>query len=334
MQTSKSSEQLDSVEEIVDSAPRIGISQCILGDAVRYDRGHKLDRFVRDTLGEFVSFVPVCPEVELGLGVPRETLRLVRGSDGESRMIANKSQTDHTKGMLAFAKKRCRELEKENLCGYIVQKGSPSCGMERVRVYAPKGGSPAKDGRGLFTATLMEHFPDLPVEEDGRLHDPRLRENFIERIFAYQRLRELFSGRWTVGKLVAFHSREKLLLMAHDRPAYTALGRLVANAKQVARKEVVEQYRTTFLTGLKKIATTRKHTNVLQHMLGFFKKTLDKSDRAELLDAIEQYHAQRVPLVVPMTLFRHHIRRVDVPYLAQQSYLQPHPRELMLRNHV
>lgn len=315
---------------------RVGISACILGQEVRYNGGHKLDRFIRDTLGAFVDLVPVCPEVELGLGVPRETLRLVMpGRGAEPLMIAPASGTDHTAAMRAYAEARCDQLAGDDLCGFIVQKGSPSCGMERVKLYpSAEGGMPTRDGRGLFTAALMRRFPDLPVEEDGRLNDPRLRETFVERVFAYRRARTLFASPWTMGSLVAFHAREKLLLMAHHRPAYQELGRLVATAKGRDRQEVGSEYQRIFMAGLARIGTPRKHTNVLQHIAGYFKRTLDDDDRREMHDVIDAYWRGQVPLIVPITLLRHHVRRIGVPYLAEQTYLSPHPRELMLRNHV
>ncbi len=312
----------------------IGVSHCILGAEVRYDGGHKLSRFVSETLGAYVRFVAVCPEVEIGMGVPRETVRLKRSDDEAApRMVAPKSGRDWTKAMRDFAERKASELTKLPLCGYILKKGSPSCGMERVRLYRETG-IPKRDGRGIFAAALIEKLPHLPVEEEGRLNDARLRENFIERIFAYRRLRDLFSGRWTIGQLVAFHSREKLLLLAHDRPTYQALGRLVARAKEVPRKALAETYSRRYLDGLKKIATTRKQVNVLQHIAGYFKKVLDDGDKQELHDQIEAYRQGLLPLIVPLTLIKHHLRRREVSYLTQQSYLEPHPRELMLRNHV
>jgi uncharacterized protein YbgA (DUF1722 family)/uncharacterized protein YbbK (DUF523 family) len=273
--------------------------------------------------------------------VPRETVRLVT-REGRTRMVAPASGTDWTEPMEALARARVEKLTKDDLDGYVLKKDSPSCGMERVRRFpasadAPAGtGVPTKDGRGLFAAALMERFPLLPVEEDGRLQDAELRENFVERVFAYRRVRSLFApgSRWTVGDLVAFHSAEKLLLMAHDPATYTALGKLVAGAKARPRAELAEAYARTFMAGLAKIATTRKHTNVLQHMAGYFKKSLDDGDRAELRACIEDFHRGLVPLVVPLALVRHHVRRQKVDYLAGQTYLEPHPKELMLRNHV
>jgi uncharacterized protein YbgA (DUF1722 family)/uncharacterized protein YbbK (DUF523 family) len=315
---------------------RIGISACILGDKVRFDGGHKLDRFIRDTFGAYVRFVPVCPEVGIKLGIPRETLRLVqeRGSGELPRLLAAKSGTDRTQAMLDYSSKRVGALKGHDLCGFILQNGSPTCGMERVRVYPPGGGQATKSGRGLFARVLINQMPNLPVEEDGRLNDARLRENFIERVFAYRRLKSLFSGRWKMGDLVSFHTREKLLVLAHDRSSYQALGRLVATAKKKPRAEVAEHYEHLLLAGLKRIATIGKHTNVLSHIAGFCKKLLDGEDRHELHQVIDNYRKGLVPLVVPITLVRHHIRRHCIEYLEQQTYLDPHPIELMLRNHV
>jgi uncharacterized protein YbgA (DUF1722 family)/uncharacterized protein YbbK (DUF523 family) len=311
---------------------RVGISTCLLGEPVRYDGGHKRDPYLVDTLGRYVEWVPVCPEVELGLGTPRETLRLVRIGE-EVRMVMPKTGQDHTEGMRAFARKRVRELEKEDLCGYILKKDSPSCGMERVRVFDAHG-VPAKSGRGLFAEALLRHFPNLPVEEEGRLSDARLRENFIERVFAYRRLRTLFARRWKVGDLVAFHTTHKLLLMAHSPKAYASLGRLVAEAKKTPRAALRERYEAEFMQALAVIATPKRHANVLQHIVGFFRNELDADSRRELLSLIEDYRRSMVPLIVPITLIRHYVRRFDVAYLRGQIYLQPHPKELMLRNHV
>jgi uncharacterized protein YbgA (DUF1722 family)/uncharacterized protein YbbK (DUF523 family) len=324
-----------------DERLRIGVSACLLGQEVRFDGGHKRDRFVTDELARYARFVPVCPEVEVGMGVPRETVRLVT-REGRTRMVAPASGTDWTERMEALARARVEQLAREDLDGYLLKKDSPSCGMERVRRFAasaeaPAGaGMPTKDGRGLFAAALMDRFPLLPVEEDGRLEDAALRENFVERVFAYRRLRARFAAgsRWTVGDLVAFHSAEKLLLMAHDPAAYAALGKLVAGAKARPRAELAEAYAKAFMTALAKIATTRKHTNVLQHMAGYFKTSIDAGDRAELRACIEDFRRGLVPLVVPLALVRHHVRRQGVEYLAGQTYLEPHPKELMLRNHV
>jgi uncharacterized protein YbgA (DUF1722 family)/uncharacterized protein YbbK (DUF523 family) len=311
--------------------PRLGISSCLLGRKVRFDGGHKRDAFVVDSLGPFVEWVPVCPELESGLGVPRESMRLVRDADG-IRLLTVNTQRDVTDTVAKWSTRKLRELADDALCGFVLKKDSPTCGMERVKVYGP-GGIPHKAGHGLFAAALMERFPNLPVEEEGRLSDPKLRENFIERIFAYQRLQQLFAGRWTVGQLVAFHTAHKLTLLAHVPSAYQSLGRLVARCKAMPRDVVRAEYARQFMEAMRVVATRGRHTNVLEHMAGYF-KTLVDDDRAELHEVIASYSRGLVPLVVPLTLLRHHIRRQHVEYLAGQAYISPHPAELMLRNHV
>ncbi len=313
---------------------RIGVSSCLLGTKVRFDGGHKRNDFLVDTLGSFVEFVPVCPEVEIGLGVPRETLRLVRDGTGKAiRLVAKETAIDHTKAMNSYAERRVAVLGGEGLSGYVLKKDSPSCGMERVRVYGPSG-MPTRDGSGLFAAALMRRYPSLPVEEEGRLQDPHLRENFVERVFTYRRLRSFFSSRWTLGGLVRFHTTHKLSLMAHSPKAYGQLGRFVAEAKRMARSNVPQRYESEFMEALKKPATTARHTNVLQHMLGYLRPHLDQDSRDELVTLIEDYRRGLVPLIVPIALFRHYVRKFEVGYLRGQVYLEPHPKELMLRNHV
>ena len=248
------------------------------------------------------------------------------------RLLAPKSGSDWTEAMASFAAERVARLADEELCGYVLKKDSPTCGMERVKVYG--AGMPARSGRGVFAAALLARFPHLPVEEEGRLCDPRLRDNFVERVFSYHRLRRFFDRRWTVGGLVTFHTAQKLQLMAHAPAAYAALGRLVASAKSAPRENFRRTYEDAFMAGLKTIATAKRNTNVLHHILGYFKTLLDAGSRAELLGVIEDYRTGLVPLVVPVTLIRHYVRLFDVAYLAGQTYLEPHPKELMLRNHV
>ena len=311
---------------------RIGISSCLLGQKVRFDGGHKRDAFLVDTFGVFVEWVPVCPEVELGLGIPREALRLVRKGD-EIRMANTRSGRDISTEMRQWARSRVDALAGEDLSGYVLKKDSPSCGMERVKIYA-EAGMAEKNGRGYFAEALMGRFPRLPVEEEGRLSDPRLRDNFVERVFAYVRLRALFAARWTVGDLVRFHTAHKMALLAHSTDGYAELGRLVARARSLDRAVAETRYRELFMDALAKLATTRKHTNVLLHMAGHFKALLEADEKQELLGSIEDYRLGLVPLVVPLTLIKHHVRRHKVEYLAGQVYLDPHPKELMLRNHV
>jgi uncharacterized protein YbgA (DUF1722 family) len=247
-------------------------------------------------------------------------------------LITVQTGRDLTRALETFAARRVEALEADSLSGYVLKKDSPSCGMERVKVYGPHGAT--RSGQGLFAARLRARFPSLPIEEEGRLSDPRLRENFIERVFAYTRLRQLFTGRWTTGDLVAFHTAHKLVLMAHAPAAYRSLGRLVAASKRTARDRLRTEYTEAFMQGLTAMATPRRHANVLQHMAGYFKTRLDAGARKELLETIEDYRRGLVPLIVPVTLVRHHVRQHDVAYLAGQVYLEPHPKELMLRNHV
>ncbi len=310
---------------------RIGVSSCLLGENVRFDGGHKKDDFVTGSLAEYVEFAPVCPEVEVGMGIPRPTIRLERRA-GEVRLVDPKNGVDHTDAMRRWAERRVADLEKRDLCGYVLKKDSPSCGMERVRVYAK--GAPAKDGVGVFAEVLRARLPLLPVEEEGRLRDDRLRENFVERVFAYRRLKDLLRAKFTVGDLVRFHTAEKLLLLAHHPEGYRQLGRIVAAAKGVPRAELAARYGALFMESMARPATTGKQVNVLQHMAGYFSGDLSTDERAELQDSIRDYGKRLVPLVVPLTLVRHHVRRLRVTWLAGQTYLEPHPKELMLRNHV
>ena len=311
---------------------RIGVSSCLLGEEVRWDGGHKRDRFVTDRLGEFFDWVSVCPEVEAGFGLPRPTVQLYRIED-EVRMRETKSGEDRTSQMQRYASKRVRALRALDLCGYVLKKDSPSCGAFRVKVYS--GAGPAKrDGSGLFAAKLMEAMPNLPVEEEGRLNDPPLRENFIERVFAYARLRELFTGRVSSGRIVAFHTAHKLQVMAHSPVAYRELGRLVADVGRLPRAEFRKTYEDAFMAALGKRATPGRNANVLQHAAGYFRKQIDSASRTELADLIHDYRLGLVPLVVPITLIAHYARRFEVDYLRGQTYLEPHPKELMLRNHV
>ncbi|MBE0618488.1 MAG: DUF523 and DUF1722 domain-containing protein [Proteobacteria bacterium] len=318
--------------ELPSGGVRLGISACLLGQPGRYDGQHKLDRYLRDTLGAYVEWVPVCPEVECGLPVPREAMRLV-GDPQQPRLVTNRTGVDHTERMLSWAAGRVAELESEDLCGFVFKSGSPSSGMERVKVYGEKG-MPEKVGVGLFARAFMEHFPLLALEEEGRLHDPVLRENFIERVFTYRRWRQTAAAGRSRGSLVDFHTRNKLLLLSHSPRHYQALGRLVATAKDHEPGELYATYQEQLVDALRLKTTPRKNANVLQHALGYFKKQLTSDEKGELLEVIEQYRTELLPLIVPITLINHFVRKYDQPYLKLQTYLNPHPVELQLRNHV
>jgi len=311
---------------------KLGVSTCLLGQDVRYDGGHKLDRFIRDTLGQYVDYVPVCPEVECGLGVPREAMRLV-GEPSAPRLVTIRSGRDLTDQMLRWAEKRLSELAGEGLCGFIFKSNSPSSGMERVKVYTDKG-MPNKTGRGIFAGLFMDRFPLIPAEDEGRLHDPRLRENFIERIFTLRRWRETLAGNKGLGQLVQFHTRHKLLILSHSEKHYREMGKLVAEGKTRPVEELYASYETLLMTALALKTTNRKNTNVLQHMLGYFKRDLSADEKQEMLTLIDQYAQGLIPLIVPITLLNHYVRKYRQGYLAEQVYLNPHPTELKLRTHV
>jgi len=314
---------------------RIGVSSCLLGQPVRYDAGHKHDAWVTDMLGRFFDFVAVCPEMEIGLGTPRETLHL-EGKPGAVRLVAPKSGSDHTERMSAWAAEKTAGLARQSLCGYILKKDSPSCGLERVRLYAAGSTSaPGRDGRGLFAAALVRRFPTLPVEEEGRLQDARLRENFVTRVFAFGRWLDLQRQGLTRARLFRFHERHKYVLMAHSQAGARRLGHLLGGAgraSDIAR--LAAAYLEEFTAVMQRVPTPKTHANVLQHLAGYFSAEIDAGDRAELTSAIDEYRLGRLPLVVPVTLLRHHVRRLRVPYLLDQVYLSPHPDEMMLLNHV
>jgi uncharacterized protein YbgA (DUF1722 family)/uncharacterized protein YbbK (DUF523 family) len=311
---------------------RIGVSACLLGQNVRFDGGHKHDRFLTDTLGQYVEFVPVCPEAECGLGIPRESMRLV-GDIESPRLITTRTHVDHTERMLNWARGRVTELEKEDLCGFIFKSDSPSSGMERVKVYR-ENGMPEKKGVGLFAHAFMKHFPLIPVEEEGRLHDPKLRENYIESIFTLKRWREFLGAKPGLGGLVDFHTRNKLLLLAHSEKHYRAMGKLVAAGKTLSRQSLWEQYEALLMEALKLKTSVKKNANVLYHLMGYFKEDLSADEKQELLEILDRYRAGHIPLIVPVTLINHYVRKYKEPYLAIQTYLNPHPVDLQLRNHV
>ncbi|PLX92258.1 MAG: DUF1722 domain-containing protein [Desulfuromonas sp.] len=316
----------------MESKIRLGVSSCLLGEPVRFDGGHKHDRYLTGTLGRYVEFVPVCPEVELGLPTPRETLRLV-GSSEDQRLVFSKSGEDITDRMTAWSDMRVRQLEQENLSGFIFKSRSPSSGMARVKLY-DQNGSPNPRGVGVFARIFMEHFPTLPVEEDGRLHDPRLRECFIEAIFVFGRWRKLLEEGLTIGRLVDFHTRHKLLILSHSVETYREMGRLVAAAKTLSLKDLGERYQTLLMKAMRLKSTPAKNINVLMHALGYFKKELTADEKQEVLEQIENYRQGHFPLIVAVTLLNHFIRKYDKSYLRDQFYFAPHPLELQLRNHV
>jgi uncharacterized protein YbgA (DUF1722 family)/uncharacterized protein YbbK (DUF523 family) len=311
--------------------PLVGISSCLLGEKVRYDGGHKLDHYLRDILGRYVEFIPVCPEVECGMGVPREAVRLV-SIDFEVRLMTQRTNRDMTDKMRSWMEGRLKDLAKFPLCGFIFKSRSPSSGLRGIKIHTQKG--VRNDGVGMFAQAFIKLFPFVPVEDDGRLHDDWLRENFIERIFVMQRWHELLSAGESLNRLMDFHASHKYLLMAHCPKTLKQLGALLAQGKDYRKDQLYNTYLGVLSPALHKIATVKKNTNVLEHIMGYFKKDLSTDEKSELKETIDRYHDGLVPLLVPITLINHYVRKYHHPYLTHQIYLSPHPLELMLRNHV
>lgn len=311
---------------------KLGISKCLLGENVRYDGSHQRNHYLTEVLGKFTHWVPVCPEVECGLPVPREAMRLV-GDPDNPRLVTRKTKIDHTDKMQRWAKKRIDALKKEDLCGFVFKSRSPSSGMQGVKIYN-EAGMPAKKGAGIFAKEVIDHFPLLPMEDEGRLNDGPLRENFIERVFVFHRWKTFVQQDGSAKGLVNFHSRHKLTFMAHSPKHLRLLGKLVADPNKMSKAKLFDDYCAHMMAGLKLQATVKKNTNVLHHIMGYFKKDFSAADKREILGIIEQYHRSLIPLIVPVTLLKHYAHKYDKEYLMMQYYLDPHPAELMLRNHV
>ena len=309
----------------------IGISSCLLGNEVRHDGGHKRNLYVMNTLAEYFSFRPYCPEMAIGLGVPRPTIRLTR-HDGAIRLTGSSDTgLDLTDDMNSWSSGAVSGMD--DVSGFILKKDSPSCGMERVRVYDTKGAA-SRDGVGLFAAALLQAMPWLPVEEEGRLNDPSLRENFIERVFTYYRWRQMMASGLTIPTLRDFHQRHKFILLAHDEEEYRRLGRLVAEVTRESLAETAREYLFRMMALLKSRTSRKRNTNVLMHVMGYLKNRIEGDDKQELLEVLDSYRLGKVPLIVPITLMRHHLRRFPDEYIDKQYYMAPYPEELMLRNMI
>jgi len=311
---------------------KVGISACLLGEKVRYDGGHKLDKYISDTLGNYFEWFPLCPEVEYGLPVPRESMHLV-GDPASPRIVTIRTGVDHTDGMKKWAADKLRQLDKEDLCGFIFKSKSPSSGLGGIKVFTSSGMS-SNRATGIFGGAFMSYFPLIPVIDDGRLHNQNLRENFIEQVLVYKRWKEFLKKGAKIRDLIAFHTNLKLLILSHSPKHYSALGKIVAQAKKYQPDVLYSEYVRILMEGVRLLATTRKNTNVLLHIVGYFKKQLWSEDKRELLEIIDKYHKGYIPLIVPIVLINHYVRKFDEPYLKMQFYLNPHPLELMLRNHV
>ncbi|MCG3724885.1 YbgA family protein [Vibrio cincinnatiensis] len=313
----------------MESNIRVGISACVLGERVRFDAGHKVSHFVTQELTPFFDFVPVCPEVGMGLPVPRPTIRLVEDDQRIALVETKDASRDHTEALLQYTHQKIDHFQSQSLCGYIVCAKSPTCGMERVKVYREHGAE--KNGVGLYTEQLMQRMPWLPVEEDGRLHDPILRENFITRVFCLHDFYHCLENGPTAGKVVEFHSRYKLTLMAHHPLSYQRLGQLVAKVAQYEVETFIQEYRLGLMQALTFRASRKNQTNVLMHIQGYFKRSLTSSQKAELAQVINEYRQGVLPLLAPLTLIKHYLSMYPDAYLGQQRYLNPHPQELKLR---
>lgn len=321
-------------ESIEPSRPRVGISACVLGELVRFDRGHKRDAFVTDVLGELVDFVSVCPEMEVGMGAPRPTLRLLHDANAGIRMVETKEGIDHTDSMNSWAKNRCDELVKEDLDGFVLQGKSPSCGMERVKVYRDTGVPHSESSSGLFAAALLKRHPALVVEEAQRLKDHRLRDNFCFRLFAMRRAKELFRSEWRNGDVVSFHTKEKMALLARGRPAYTTIGQLVARVSEYARADFSKEYLALFHEALQPLPTRGRLLDAMQHLAGHFKEDLLPLERAEFFDAMQEFDAGRLPMSAVARLLRVLAARHGRDWVADQSLLRPAPSTLGLYNNI
>lgn len=312
---------------------KVGVSSCLLGEKVRWNAGHKQDKYIREVLARYFEYVPICPEMEVGMGVPRETVALY-GDMENSRMISKKTKTDWTKPMQIYIKDRINSLSNEDLCGYIFKSKSPSCGIGRVPVYAEMGSNKAKHGPGKFAQAFINKYPLIPTEDEGRLNDPKIRENFIVRVFSLHRFQNLLKEKFSLKNWVNFHTHHKFLLLSHSRKHYDILGKLIAKAKSLKPSELKYRYGIIFMEGLTFKSTPKKNTDTLLHMMGFLKKILTKGEKEDILNTIEEYRKELIPLIVPVTLIRHQVKKYNIEYLAEQVYLNPHPKELMLRNHV
>jgi len=327
----------ESMSNIV-SRPRLGISSCLLGKPVRFDGGHKRNNYLTGTLSEYFDFVSFCPEQAIGLPTPRKPIRLINNAGGaDVRAVEVRDYSlEYTQQLDDYARSVTPEMS--GFSGYIVKKDSPSCGMERVKVYGKENSPPDKRGVGIFTARLMAQRPDLPIEEEGRLTDPRLRENFVTRVFTMFRWQALLSEGLTRAGLIEFHTRHKFLLLAHDETAYRELGRLLSDlsVKAVAADldSFAAEYLRLLMVGLRRLARPGKHANVLMHVMGYVKNHLTSDEKAEMLEHIEAHRKNLVPVIVPITLLNHFLRKYPNDYIAGQYYLEPHPRELMLRNGI
>ena len=310
---------------------KIGVSACLLGRKVRFDGGHKRDRFITEALADYFEFVAYCPEVAIGMGTPRQPIRLVGDSQHPQAVGVKTPELNVTGALQAYGTRVASDMD--DLCGFILKKDSPSCGMERVKVYNDKG-MPERSATGLFAGELMKAHPLLPVEDEGRLNDAMLRDNFITRVYVYARWKALLAAGLSKAALIDFHARHKFLIMAHSPLMYRRLGQMLSDLTRSSLDEIAGDYIAALMQTLSKPATRKRHSNVLQHLLGYLKHTLDSVHRSDLSETIEAYRRGEFPLVVPVRLLQHHFNSHPHRYIEKQVYLNPHPQALLLRNRL
>lgn len=301
--------------------PRVGISACLLGQKVRHNGEDKRNDWLVDRLGKFVTWVAVCPEVEMGLTVPRKTMSL-KGKPDDPQLIVKGTEENLTHLALETSKRiMAKDLK---LDSYIFKKDSPSCGLERVKIYG-KNNSPSRSATGIFAAAVKEKYPLIPMIEEGRLSDPKQRELYVIRLFAFVKLRGLSLK---TADLQGFHQQYKLLLMAHAPDRYQALGRIAANPEKKKVSELFSEYQDLFLTSINRVPTQKQWVNVLQHVFGYFKKNLNSKEKEQILATFEEYREGEIPLIAPLTLLRHLAQKYEVSYLLEQALFQPYPKHL------
>ena len=319
------------MSEFLPGKITVGVSACLLGREVRFDGGHKRSRFITDTLAEHFVFAAFCPEVAIGMGTPRQPIRLTGDASNPEAVGVKTPELVVSQPLRTYGKKVASDAHE--LCGFIFKKDSPSCGMERVKVYNDKGMA-ERSGTGLFAREIMKVHPLLPVEEEGRLNDADLRENFITRVYVYARWKALLAGGLSKTGLLEFHAGHKYLLMSHSTVVYKQLGQLLSDLTGSSLADIADSYIARLMQTLSKPATRKRHTNVLQHLLGYLKHDLDSAHRADLHETIDAYRRGEFPLVVPIRLLQHHFRMHPHPYIKKQVYLKPHPQALLLRNNL
>lgn len=310
---------------------KVGISDCLTGSKVRYDGGHRNNRFVKNKLSAFFQFVPLCPEVGIGLPIPRKTIRLIGDSENPQAVFSHDYGTDFTQPLKQFAEQHAKKLSQ--MSGYIFCKGSPSCGIERVKIYSDDANNKQTQGKGagIFATHVQKLFPLMPVEDDGRLNDPLLCDSFIKRVYIYSEWKKLIEKKLTRNGFYQFHARHKLTLLAHCQKTYRELGPLVASINKNNHHEIAEIYIKKLMQGLKKVATRANNTNVLMHLQGYLKNKLERKDKAELRECILDYNKGILPILSPITLLRHHFNNNPNEYISRLSFFNPYPKELAIR---